>query len=289
MANCLICNVCDTPGSFDEAAQVEVVRCNVRAFETDLFTVWRCPNCYSLHCKEDADLPRYYSRYPVQQHELDLWARVAYRNYLSRLRRAGLLPGARVLDFGCGPGLLVKFLRENGYQAQGYDAYAQNFADASVLDYQYDFVVAQDVLEHAEEPRELLKTLRSRVKVGGVLCIGTPDAAGIDLSDAQTYSLSLHQPYHRHILSEQALLALGHECDLAPLQIYHRFYYDTLVPTVNYRFLRSYVRRAGNLLDAAFEPPRLGMVMTSPQLIFEALFGYLFSPRSEMMVIFRRN
>ena len=150
MSGCLICNVCHTPGSFDEAEEVEVVPCNVRAFDADLFTVWRCPNCSSLHCKEDVDLPRYYARYPVQQHALDLWARVAYRNYLSRLRRAGLLPGARVLDFGCGPGLLVQFLRESGYQTQGYDAYAPAFADTSVLDHQYDFVVAQDVLEHAE-------------------------------------------------------------------------------------------------------------------------------------------
>ena len=135
----------------------------------------------------------------------------------------------------------------------------------------------------------MLSTLCSRVQVGGVLCIGTPDAAQIDLSDAETYALSLHQPYHRHILSEQALLALGREFNLEPLNIYHRFYYDTLVPTVNYRFLRSYVRRAGNVLDAAFEPPRLGMVIASPVLIFEALFGYLFPPRFEMMILFRRN
>lgn len=290
MASCDVCNVCDSPGTFAGASDVAPVACNVRAFANDTFTFWRCPNCRSLHCREDADLERYYRAYPVKSHVLDFWARAAYRNLLRRLARAGLAGGMSILDYGCGPGLLVRFLGEQGFSSvTGYDAHVAEFADRAALDRTYDCVIAQDVIEHADDTRGFLLDLLKVLKPGGMLAIGTPNAAGIDLARPETFSLSLHPPYHRHLLSEQALLDLASSAGLEPLARYRRFYYDTLWPTVNYRFLRAYVRRAGNVLDAAFEPPRVGLVLTSPLLWAHALLGYFYPPRSEMMVVFRRR
>ncbi len=290
MSECEVCNVCEDPGGLAGATDVARVACNVRAFRNEIFTFWRCSNCQSLHCREDADLDRYYREYPVKGHALDFWARAAYANHLHRLKLAGLRQGMSVLDFGCGPGLLVRYLRERGFSdVNGYDAHIPEFSDRGVFARSYDCVISQDVIEHAEDPRAFLAELVRLLVPGGLLAIGTPNAAGIKLAKPELFSLSLHPPYHRHLLSEQALLAMAGKKGLTPVARYHRFYYDTLWPTVNYRFLRGYVRRAGNVLDAAFEPPQVGLVLTSPVLWFHALFGYFFPPRSEMMVVFRRT
>jgi len=290
MADCDVCNVCDAPGNFADAKDVARVACNVRAFGDEIFTFWRCANCQSLHCREHVDLDRYYRAYPVKSHTLDFWARAAYGNFLQRLSRAGLSPAMSVLDYGCGPGLLVRFLSERGFPSvKGYDAHVSEFSDKGILSQKYDCVISQDVIEHAEDPRQFLLDLVKVLKPGGLLAIGTPNAAEIDLAKAELFSLSLHPPYHRHLLSEQALLGIAEGIGLEPLARYHRFYYDTLWPTVNYRFLRGYVRRAENVLDAAFEPPRVGLVLSSPMLWVHALLGYFYPPRSEMMVLFRHT
>lgn len=289
MARCETCNVCDAPGNFTDTNDVTQVSCNVRSFANDAFTFWRCKNCHSLHCREDADLSKYYLEYPIQGHALDFWTRAAYANIFTRLIRAGLQPEMSILDYGCSMGLLVRYLAKRGFSSvNGYDAYVHEYSNKKILNKEYDCVISQDVIEHAESPQEFLAEMVRLLVPGGLLAIGTPNAAAIDLAQPKTFSLSLHPPYHRHLLSEQALLAMATKLELTPVARYHRFYYDTLWPTVNYRFLRGYIGRSGNLLNAAFEPPRVSVVLTSPVLWFHALFGYFFPPRSEMMLLFRR-
>ena len=289
MADATLCNVCNTPSRIEDAVEIGLIPSNVRRFQAEKFTVWRCRSCQSLHSKETIDLAYYYKHYPVQQHRLDLWARVAYSVRLKRLIREGLRRELSLLDYGCGNGLFVSYLQERGYRnAAGFDPYIPEYANENTLSKTYDFVAAQDVIEHAETPKKLMERLTSYVRPSGMLCIGTPNAVHINLSQPDRFALSLHQPYHRHILSEAALLQLGKEMGLKPKRIYHRWYYDSLFPTINYRFLQTYVLRAGNMLDAAFEPPRIGMVMTSPLMLFYALFGYFFPPRTEMMILFHK-
>ena len=289
MQGCSVCNICPTPIRLEQATEITRVPCNVRRFKDELFTVWRCPVCLSLHSKEAVDVSYYYEHYPFREHTLDLWARIGYANYLKRLQRVGLARNHLLMDFGCGPGLFVTFLHEHGYQAVGYDKHVPQFADPSALNKSYDFIVAQDIIEHVDDPKELLMELKARLRPGGILCIGTPNAEGISLSDPESYALSLHQPYHRHILSERALRSLAHDQNLEVMALYHRYYYDTLYPSVNYRFLQTYVKKAGNVLDVAFEPPKIALVLTSPILWVWALLGYFYPPRSEMTIIFRRR
>jgi len=290
MVECTECNVCNGNGKYENTQDSRDIACNVRAFQHEVFTVWRCPSCGSLHCKQPIDAGRYYRSYPVKSHTLDFWARTAYTNYLRRLTQVKINQASSVLDYGCGPGLLVEFLKQSGFQdVAGFDAHVPKFSNKAALDRTYDLVITQDVIEHVDNPREWLESLVQLLNPEGIICIGTPNAAEIDLSQADTFALSLHQPYHRHLLSYRALIAMAEKAGLKAIAQHDRFYYDTLYPTVNYRFLRAYVRRAGNLLDAAFEKPHLAMVLTSPKLWFLALFGYFFPPRSEMMILFRKN
>jgi 2-polyprenyl-3-methyl-5-hydroxy-6-metoxy-1,4-benzoquinol methylase len=290
MSDCTVCNVCLDRGKLEHSKEVKKISSNVRKFQTEKFTVWRCPYCFSIHSKEDVALREYYKYYPLKQHKLDMWARAAYKNRIRRLVRNGMKKWHSILDYGCGKGLFVSFLREEGFtKTVGYDPYVPEFADETVLDRSYDIIVAQDVIEHDKDPGELMIRLARMLGPEGRLCIGTPDAERIDLLDAEKSALSLHQPYHRHILSKRALTGMGRNIGLTALSTYHRWYYDTVYPTINYRFLQTYIQKAGNVLDVAVEAPRIWLVLTSPLLLFYALFGYLFPLKTEMMVFFHRS
>lgn len=210
MAECLQCNLCEDPGTLEGAAEAGEVPCNVREFSRDLFTLWRCTGCGSLHCAQDADLDRYYARYPLKIQKLSFNDRIGYRNRLRLLQAQGLSSSARILDYGCGAGLFVEFLREQGIEnATGYDPYVPEYADQRRLEEQYDAVVSYDVIEHSDDPRSFLRSLVRLVRPGGLVVVGTPNAQNVSVH--RKGDPSLHVPYHRHILSERALLALGRE------------------------------------------------------------------------------
>jgi len=119
----VVCSFCGTridPATVECAA----VPSNVRAFKHEIFHMWRCPTCRSLHCLETVDLRRYYTNYPIVR-TLTPPARLMFDNLLSRLTMSGYTPQSRLLDYGCGWGTFLEHLRERGYHnAAGYDPYS---------------------------------------------------------------------------------------------------------------------------------------------------------------------
>lgn len=284
----LSCNLCDDPGSLDEADEVVEINCNVRRFAAERFVVWRCRNCRSIHSRDVLDLNPYYDGYPFQKQHVNLVWRLISRAYLRRLKAAGLRRSHELLDYGCGSGLLVNWLRSKGYRrARGVDAYSPGHGDRATLQRKYDFVVVQDVIEHVEEPAELLDELTSLTRPGGLICIGTPNAEAIDLTHPRQYVHSLHQPYHVHVLSEAALRALARTRGLCVERCYHTAYADTFTPGINVRFGYHYAGLFDNTLDLAFEPPRWSLRLLTPRAAWLALFGRLRPVRSEMTLFFR--
>ena len=118
------CNVCQRE-SPDEACEHAQVRCNVRKFRDERFEVWRCPACRTIHAAQPVDLAHYYSAYPSLKEEVQWRLDPMYKSMLKRLTAAGLQHSHRILDYGCGSGALVRYLRRQGYaQTSGYDAYS---------------------------------------------------------------------------------------------------------------------------------------------------------------------
>jgi SAM-dependent methyltransferase len=273
------------------AAETAAVRCNVRAFGHEQFKTWRCPACRSIHAAEPADLNRYYHDYPFGNRRLGWVERRIYGRLLRRLKKAGLRRDAAVLDYGGGSGLFVDYLRERGFRGVcGYDPFSDQYADPAPLRRQYDCVTAQDVLEHAEEPLALLRQLRTLLKPGGLLYISTPDAERIDLSRADEFAHSLHQPYHRHLVSVAALTQAAREIGLEPVQVVRRHSADTFWPFVNWRFFREWLRASDDTIDAAFEPPVGKRAWRRvPRLLFAGLFGAFFPLRGDCLIILRRR
>jgi SAM-dependent methyltransferase len=289
MAMNTICNLCEAPGTYAEATDVATVPCPLRRFAQDTFTVWRCKNCASLHCKEEPALVPYYRGYPRHEGQIDPGTRITLNNRLRLLKKRGLKPDSRILDFGCGGGAFVEFLKQRGYpNTVGYDAFVEKFSDRSVLSGRYDAVVSYDVIEHFDDTHEYLATTANLLDVGGLAVIGTPNADHVSLQ-TRPFVTELHQPYHRHILSERVLMSLAREFGFEAEHTLRRLYIDSLVPGLNTRFLWAYLDEFGGVIDPAFEPPRADIVLRSPRLVFFAFFGYFMPPKSNILVSFRKQ
>jgi SAM-dependent methyltransferase len=289
MAGGRTCCVCGAGGGENAAAESASVRSNVRRFAGETFTLWRCRRCGSIHAADGTDLARYYRDYPFRRQRPDWILRRCYASLLGRLRRAGVGRSQSILDYGCGSGLLVAYLKSRGYaRAAGYDAYTPAFSDPAALERRYDCLNAQDVLEHADDPLALLRRFDGLVVPGGLVVIGAPDADGIDLARPERFVHSLHQPYHRHILSRGALLAAAADLGWTLRRLYRTPYTNTRWPFVNTRFILHYFRCFDDVVDLAFERRLAGSrrLLTDPLTLVEALFGSFRCPPTEMMAVF---
>lgn len=157
--------------------------------------LYKCVRCGTLHqprlppgsqlaelyrqMRDDAYLAEEAGRRRTARRILDLIARHA--------------PSGRLLDVGCGHGLLLDEARRRGYDAEGIEvsvsavAHARGvlgltihdepFADVALEPASYDAIVLADVLEHFDDPRAALRRCSGLLRPGGLLCVITPDPA----------------------------------------------------------------------------------------------------------------
>jgi 2-polyprenyl-3-methyl-5-hydroxy-6-metoxy-1,4-benzoquinol methylase len=127
----------------------------------------------------------------------------------------------RVLDVGCGRGLLLRVFRNRAWQVQGTELSAQaaryarevvkipveigrletiGFADNS-----FDAVTMWHVLEHIPDPRVLMLEVRRILKPGGVFLVGVPNFGGWEARFCRDKWFHLDVPRHVTHLTKATL------------------------------------------------------------------------------------
>jgi spore maturation protein CgeB len=117
-----------------------------------------------------------------------------YQRYVDALERH--LPSGRVVDIGCSTGLLVRKLRDRGYEAEGIelneDSAAWGRANYGVVIHSeplercpyepgsLDAIFFTDVLEHMQHPRDFLREASERLASGGVALVTFPDVWSVE-------------------------------------------------------------------------------------------------------------
>lgn len=282
------CRICGYRTGATRACDLGTVRGNTERFRKTVYRLWKCPKCQTIHNVDPVDFCNIYSDYPLNKRGLDVFARGTLRNLLKRLKHAGVKKTDSILDYACGNGVFMQFLKKKGYTSvAGYDPYVPEFAylPNQVM---FDCVVANDVIEHVPDPRSLVQDCVNMVKPGGLLYIGTADAEGVEMSNLEPHIMRLHQPFHRVIITQDSLKKLVSEAGLKLVQAYRRSYMDTLIPFANYRFLDEFNKTLGHNMDRALDPAAGRILLRTPRLLFYALFGYFYPSAYEPAVVMRR-
>ena len=111
--------------------------------------------------------------------------------YLALLGRYGISPGGTLLEIGCGRGEFIAAAEAAGFDVTGVEISATaaeqaatrivrgrvvcgSIESADLPPGSFDVCVLSDVIEHVRNPVELLHTLHSLLKPGGVIFIATP-------------------------------------------------------------------------------------------------------------------
>lgn len=288
----LTCNRCGFKVDPEDDEAFVTFPCHVRAFLGQSFPVWRCPDCRVIHCRDVVDLDLYYSKYPFSSAKLSWPFRFFYFNLRRRLTRHGLTPETKLLDYGCGKGVFMRYLRKRGHpHAIGYDPYGDpaTTGDKANLDRApFDLILLQDVLEHVEDPDALLKQMDALLAPGGRIVVGTPNAANVDLARPKDFWNEVHAPYHLHIYTREEVERMGRGIDWQPVDFYNRPYHDVPVFGINTRATKVYQQLADGTMDSVLESINPLRPLTSPRFLFYGLFGYWLSFRSDMTVVFRK-
>jgi len=184
------------------------------------------------------------------------------KNRLSVIDR--LIPYSREslkgLDMGCAIGVFTNILHQKGYEALGIDtnkellAFAKNrypycrfkLMNALHLDLtpsSFDFVLALELIEHLNNPYQLLESIHQVLKENGVALLSTPNrlslegARGMMMERAARISWDAWDAEHKHVYTSIEITRLLRQ--FFEIERVIGYYYVPMIPCMKYDVVKK--------------------------------------------------
>ena len=130
-----------------------------------------------------------------------------------------LNPNSSVLDFGCGNGDFVNYLRAKSVTAYGYDPNIKFNLDspgylsnkANWAGNKYDIIFLWHVLEHTHDPFVLLQSLKKSLTKSGKIFIAIPNFKSFDSKYYRKYWAGYDLPRHLWHFSRRSIYQIAEQ------------------------------------------------------------------------------
>jgi 2-polyprenyl-3-methyl-5-hydroxy-6-metoxy-1,4-benzoquinol methylase len=193
------CRVCNGPlelrhpGAGGMPGPVDFAPSNHRPGEHG--DLYRCADCGSIQQPSLPSSEDLHALYREMHDDAYLHEEAGRRATARRLLAliAAHVPAGKLLDVGCGHGLLLDEARRLGFDVSGLELsqaaaeYATGVLGLDVAQesvethaesgHRYDVIVLADVIEHLDDPVAAIAGCASMLAEGGALCVVTPDPA----------------------------------------------------------------------------------------------------------------
>lgn len=202
-----------------------------------------CKNCgliFQNPLLSDKELSKYYPKdyiaYDKTKSNRDKMITLLYKTYYSNngrwyfkilffpfkslLRSMPYKKWAKYLDIGCGDGSFLKLVKQRGMEPHGVDLFIPssiqelNIKNISLFkakykDNTFDFITLNNVLEHVQNPKEILIECRRILKKDGKIFVNVPNSSSLNYKLFYSNWISLDPPRHTYIFSNRTLKEFG--------------------------------------------------------------------------------
>ncbi|MBI4347715.1 MAG: class I SAM-dependent methyltransferase [Elusimicrobia bacterium] len=220
------CEICGSRRGF------QAFRAKGLAADDPHFRVMRCPECgygWTDPAPPDSEIGRwypkeYYGRENVRFNPLFERMTRWFRRRRAREVSSRIPARGRVLDVGCGRGLILGTLKEWGFETHGVELseesawhakhrmgaamHVGNFVDAKLEPGTFDAIIFWHSLEHFRKPVAALLHAHQLLKPGGLLVVAVPNSDSMQARAFRADWFHLDVPRHYVHFGERALTSL---------------------------------------------------------------------------------
>jgi SAM-dependent methyltransferase len=200
------------------------------------FQLARCTSCNLVRTEpllDDNELKKYYSLpyygsgkakfIGIAETLTYVFNYIRASSILSRLRDRRKFPVSsppRILDIGCGRGNLLKILKQMGCDCYGTERtefpmdnhsqdihiYREKLEDIAFREGSFDVVIIWHVLEHVDNPIQIIQEAAQILQPGGMLVVAVPNFGSFQAGIFQESWFHLDLPRHRFHFTPDTLL-----------------------------------------------------------------------------------